>query len=189
MLLRVAYPRAFSDVLEQAALEANVPATLVRAIAREESSFDPTATSPARAYGALQLIVPTARSIAKPLGLPSDAAALKRPEINLRLGARFMAGLLARYGGFAPVLPAAYNAGPGATERFLRDEPQLALDAWVEAIPYRETRRYTRRVLQAYGFYCWLDTGEIASLPFEIPVALRTPTASLSQPAVVSDNR
>jgi soluble lytic murein transglycosylase len=188
-LLRIAYPRAFSDVLEQAALEANVPATLVRAIAREESSFDPAATSPARAYGALQLIVPTARSIAKPLGLPSDAAALKRPEINLRLGARFMAGLLARYSGFAPVLPAAYNAGPGATERFLRDEPQLALDAWVEAIPYRETRRYTRRVLQAYGFYRWLDTGEIASLPFEIPIALRTPTAGIVQPAVVSDSR
>jgi len=189
MLLRIAYPRAFNDVLEQAALEANVPATLVRAIAREESSFDPEATSPARAYGALQLIVPTARSIAKPLGLPSDAAALKRPEINLRLGARFMAGLLARYDGFAPVLPAAYNAGPRATERFLRDEPQLALDAWVEAIPYRETRRYTRRVLQAYGFYRWLDTGEVASLPLEIPAALRKPTASLSQPVVVSDNR
>jgi len=188
-LLRIAYPRAFSDVLEGAALEANVPATLVRAIAREESSFDPAATSPARAYGALQLIVPTARSIAKPMGLPSDAAALKRPEINLRLGARFMAGLLARYSGFAPVLPAAYNAGPGATERFLRDEPQLALDAWVEAIPYRETRRYTRRVLQAYGFYRWLDTGEVASLPFEIPAALRQPTASVSQPAVVSDSR
>jgi soluble lytic murein transglycosylase len=190
MLLRIAYPRAFGDVLEQAALEANVPATLVRAIAREESSFDPEATSPARAYGALQLIVPTARSIAKPLGLPSDAAALKRPEINLRLGARFMAGLLARYAGFAPVLPAAYNAGPGATERFLRDEPQLTLDAWVEAIPYRETRRYTRRVLQAYGFYRWLDTGEVASLPLEIPIALRKPTAAnLSQPVVVSDNR
>jgi soluble lytic murein transglycosylase len=177
-LIRVAYPRAFGDVLERAALEANVPATLVRAIAREESSFDPEATSPARAYGALQLIVPTARSIAKPLGLPSDAAALKRPEINLRLGARFMAGLLARYAGYTPLLPAAYNAGSGATERFLREAPELPLDAWVEAIPYRETRRYTRRVLQAYGFYRWLDGGEVASLPVEIPAGLFKPTAS-----------
>jgi hypothetical protein len=72
----------------------------------------------------------------------------------------------------------------------LRDEPQLALDAWVEAIPYRETRRYTRRVLQAYGFYRWLDTSEVASLPLEIPIALRKPTAAnASQPVVVSDNR
>jgi soluble lytic murein transglycosylase len=170
-LVRVAYPRAFGGVLEQAATEAGVPATLVRAIAREESSFDPTATSPARAYGALQLIVPTARSIAKPLGLPSDAAALKRPEINLRLGARFMSGLLARYDGYTPLLPAAYNAGAGATERFLNEAPELPLDAWVEAIPYKETRRYTRRVLQAYGFYRWLDNGEVASLPVEIPEA------------------
>lgn len=171
-LIRSAYPRAFSDVLERAALEANVPATLVRAIAREESSFDPEATSPARAYGALQLIVPTARAIAKPLGLPSDAAALKRPEINLRLGARFMSGLLARYAGYTPLLPAAYNAGSGATERFLNEAPELPLDAWVEAIPYRETRRYTRRVLQAYGFYRWLDGGEVSSLQVEIPAAL-----------------
>jgi soluble lytic murein transglycosylase len=180
-LLRTAYPRAFAGVLEDAAMEARVPATLVRAVAREESSFDAEAQSPARAYGALQLIVPTARSIAKPLGLPSDANALKRPEINLRLGARFMANLLASYGGFAPLLPAAYNAGPGATERFLQDQRAraeddqrpLALDAWVEAIPYRETRRYTRRVLQAYGFYRWLDDGELTSLPLEIPSTLR----------------
>jgi soluble lytic murein transglycosylase len=161
----------------------------VRAVAREESSFDPEAQSPARAYGALQLIVPTARSIAKPLGLPSDATALKRPEINLRLGARFMANLLASYGGFTPLLPAAYNAGPGATERFLQDQrvrsnPQaLALDAWVEAIPYRETRRYTRRVLQAYGFYRWLDDGELASLPLEIPSTLRAALPEAAQAA------
>lgn len=186
-LLRVAYPCAFRDVLDGAATEAGVPAGLVRAIAREESSFDPTATSPARAYGALQLIVPTARSIAKPLGLPSDAAALKRPEINLRLGARFMAGLLARYAGYTPLLPAAYNAGPGATDRFLSEQPDLALDAWVEAIPYRETRRYTRRVLQAYGFYRWLDAGEVASLPAEIPAALKLPAADPAQPVATSD--
>jgi len=178
-LIRIAYPNAFANVLEGAATEAGVPATLVRAVAREESSFDPLAQSPARAYGALQLIVPTARSIAKPLGLPSDAAALKRPEINLRLGARFMAGLLARYAGYTPLLPAAYNAGTGATERFLNERPGMALDAWVEAIPYRETRRYTRRVLQAYGFYRWLDEGQLASLPLEIPSALHT--ADISQ--------
>jgi soluble lytic murein transglycosylase len=187
-LLRIAYPHAFGGVLEAAASEARVPPALVRAIAREESSFDPTATSPARAYGALQLIVPTARSIAKPLGLPSDAAALKRPEINLRLGARFMAGLLARYAGFTPLLPAAYNAGPGATERFLNEAPELALDAWVEAIPYRETRRYTRRVLQAYGFYRWLDAGEVASLPVAIPAALRKPSASDEQAALMASD-
>jgi len=176
-LLRAAYPRAFALVLEGAAAEAGVPATLVRAVAREESSFDATAQSPARAYGALQLIVPTARSIAKPLGLPSDAASLKRPEVNLRLGASFMAGLLQRYDGYTPLLPSAYNAGPGATQRFLDEQPQLPLDAWVEAIPYRETRRYTRRVLQTYGFYRWLDDGTLASLPIEIPSAARNDLA------------
>ena len=47
--------------------------------------------------------------------------------------------------------PAAYNAGYAATDRWLRESAAQPLDEWIERIPYRETRRYTRRVLQTYG--------------------------------------
>jgi soluble lytic murein transglycosylase len=164
-LLRIAYPAAFEPALGSAAQEAGISASFLRAIAREESSFDPTAVSPARAYGLVQLIAPTARAYAKPLGLPSDPAALKRPEINLRIGARFMKDLFSRYRAFAPLVPAAYNAGPGATNRWLASARSEALDVFIETIPYRETKRYTRRVLQSFAMYRWLDEGAVQTLP------------------------
>jgi soluble lytic murein transglycosylase-like protein len=62
------------------------------------------------------------------------------------------------------IVPAAYNAGLAATDKWLRERGQEPLDEWIEHIPYRETRRYTRRVLQSYGIYAWLDTGKLPPL-------------------------
>ncbi|HMI90143.1 MAG TPA: transglycosylase SLT domain-containing protein, partial [Polyangiales bacterium] len=83
-LWRIAYPRAYEPLIEQVASEQQVPAEFVRAVAREESSFNPEAVSTALAYGLIQLIRPTAKIHATALGLPSDPDALKRPEVNLR---------------------------------------------------------------------------------------------------------
>ncbi|MGD8858800.1 MAG: transglycosylase SLT domain-containing protein [Myxococcales bacterium] len=168
-LWRIAYPRAFSPLIEEVAREADVPAAFVRAVAREESAFNPRAVSTARAYGLIQLIRPTARAHAKALGLPSTPSALMRPEINLRIGSRFIRTLWERYQDNPAVVPAAYNAGHGAADRWIRAAPDRDLDEWIERIPYRETRRYTRRVLQSYGIYAWLDEGELPVLPARLP--------------------
>jgi soluble lytic murein transglycosylase len=180
--LRVVYPRAFSGLVEDAAKRSEVPAAFVRAIAREESSFDPRAVSPADAYGLVQLIRPTAKAHAGPLRLPSDIESLKNPEINLRVGAAFMRALFDRFKINPGIVPAAYNAGPGAADKWLRERGRLSFDEWVETIPYTETRRYTRRVLQSYGAYAWLDEGRIPPLPRELvpptpAVATREPEA------------
>ncbi|MDH5675223.1 MAG: transglycosylase SLT domain-containing protein [Myxococcales bacterium] len=169
-LWRIAFPEAFAPLIENAAAEAQVPAPYVRAVAREESAFDPEAVSRANAYGLIQLIVPTARAHAKPLGLPSHAAALIRPEVNLRIGSRFIRTLWERYHDNPAVVPAAYNAGHGAADRWLREAKDKPLDEWIEAIPYRETRRYTRRVLQSYGIYSFLGSGKLPPLPARLPV-------------------
>jgi soluble lytic murein transglycosylase len=158
-------------LIEQVGSERGVPAELIRAVAREESSFNPKVVSTALAYGLIQLIRPTAKMHAAPLGLPSDPASLKRPEINLRIGSHFLSWLLTRYPQNKGVVPAAYNAGYAAVDRWLRERGALPLDEWVERIPYRETRRYTRRVLQSYGVYAWLDRGQLPSLPAALPAA------------------
>jgi soluble lytic murein transglycosylase len=168
-LWRVVFPRAFRPLIDEVAHKSDVPPAFVRAIAREESSFNPNAVSPANAYGLIQLIRPTARAYAKPLGLPSDPDSLKKPEINLRIGANFMRYLFDRYHGNVAVVPAAYNAGPGAADKWLRERGNLPLDEWIETIPYTETRRYTRRVLQSYGIYAWLDEGRLPELPRKLP--------------------
>jgi soluble lytic murein transglycosylase len=170
-LWRIAYPRAFEPLIEQAAAEQQIPSEFVRAVAREESSFNPEAVSPALAYGLIQLIRPTARTHARSMGLPSDPASLKRPEINLRIGSHFIKELYRRYPSNPAVVPAAYNAGEAATDRWLRESPGVPLDEWIERIPYRETKRYTRRVLQTYGIYAFLDTGKLPPLPAALPAA------------------
>jgi soluble lytic murein transglycosylase len=161
---RVVFPRAYRPLIDDVARKVDIPASFVRAIAREESSFDADAVSRANAYGLIQLIRPTARKYAKPLGLPSDPDSLKTPEINLRIGTAFMRYLFDRYRQNFALVPSAYNAGPGATDRWLRERGQLPLDEWIETIPYKETRRYTKRVLQSYGVYAWLDEGRVPPL-------------------------
>jgi soluble lytic murein transglycosylase len=168
-LWRVVFPRAYRPLIDDVARQANVPAAFVRAVAREESSFDPVVVSSANAYGLIQLIRTTARAYARPLGLPSDPDSLKKPEVNLRIGTSFMRHLFEHYKQNPAIVPAAYNAGYGATDRWLRERPNLELDEWIETIPYTETRRYTRRVLQSYGVYAWLDEGRIPAMLKTLP--------------------
>ncbi|HMI87327.1 MAG TPA: lytic transglycosylase domain-containing protein, partial [Polyangiaceae bacterium] len=115
----MAFPRAFSDVVEREAKKNSIPSALAYAVMREESAFDPDAVSPARAFGLMQLIVPTARKVAKGVGLAYDETSLYRPETNVALGCRFLAELRAKF----PVNPSlaisAYNAGPGAPVRWI----------------------------------------------------------------------
>ncbi len=161
---RLAYPRAFWPLIEDTATGPDVPASFVRAIAREESSFNPRAVSWAHAYGLVQLILPTARRFGRDLDVPIDARTLRDPEVNLAVGTRYMRYLRDRYAN-PGLVPAAYNAGHGAVDRWLRERGHLPFDEFVERIPYDETRRYTRRVLQTWGVYAWLDEGRLPEIP------------------------
>ncbi|MEM6960691.1 MAG: hypothetical protein AAF550_02975, partial [Myxococcota bacterium] len=67
------------------------------------------------------------------------------------------------------LVPAAYNAGHGAVNRWLRSRGDLPLDAFIETIPFEETRRYTRRVLQTYGVYAWLEEEKLPVWPLQLP--------------------
>jgi soluble lytic murein transglycosylase len=166
---RIAYPRAFHPLIETAAHTENVPASFVRAIAREESSFRADAVSVAHAYGLCQIIASTAERIARSRSLESDPQALRRPEINVRIGAAYISALRVRFDPQPALVPAAYNAGEGAVERWLRERGSLPLDEFIEEIPYEETRRYSRRVLQTWGIYAWLDEGELPRWPRDLP--------------------
>ncbi|MEM6956279.1 MAG: transglycosylase SLT domain-containing protein [Myxococcota bacterium] len=160
---RLAYPKAFAPLIETHAQDAEVPATLVRAVAREESGFDPRAVSPASAYGLIQVLVPTARRHGRRLGRTINARTLREADTNLAVGTRFMHWLQNRYED-PRWIPPAYNAGHANLDRWRRRHRSMAFDRFVEAIPYDETRRYTRRVLQSYGVYAWLDEGRLPSL-------------------------
>lgn len=168
---RLAYPLAFKPLIEEQASKQGVPPSLVRAIAREESGFDPTAVSVARAYGLIQLIAPTAKKHAEPLGLPYDPESLKKPEINLPVGIHFLRFLWDRYRSNVAYVPAAYNAGEAAVDRWLNERRNQNVDEWIENIPYSQSRRYSRRVLQTYGIYYWLASQKLPRLYVIWPAA------------------
>ncbi|MEO6599479.1 MAG: transglycosylase SLT domain-containing protein [Polyangiaceae bacterium] len=169
---KLAFPEPFHEIVDREAKRSAQPQALIYAIMREESSFDPEAESAASAVGLMQLIVPTAKSVARPLGLPFDRASLKRPSVNVALGSAELARLAQAFPDNLLLAIPAYNAGPGNPKRWLRDRPNADFDLWVELIPYVETRRYTKRVLASRATYAFLyqrdDFDTFALLPRKI---------------------
>jgi len=132
-----------------------VQPALILGLMRQESSFDPQITSHAGAQGLMQLMAPTAAQLAR--NLHTQAAPLTDPQVNLRLGEAYFAGLLAQFGGVVPYAVAAYNAGPHRVHLWLTDTPAGsdadAMIDWIELIPYAETRNYVQRVLESAAIY------------------------------------
>lgn len=128
--------------------------TIIHAITRQESQFDREAVSHAGARGLMQLMPGTAREQAGKLGLGYDLAALTRDTgYNIALGSGYFQRMLAYYNGSYPLAIAAYNAGPGNVNKWLKangDPRTGAVDwlQWIEAIPLTETRGYVQRVLE-----------------------------------------
>ncbi|MGB5812140.1 MAG: transglycosylase SLT domain-containing protein, partial [Polyangiales bacterium] len=169
LIWEATYPMAFFPLIEKIADDNGVPPAFVRAVAREESSFDPDAMSWAKAYGLVQLIMPTAKRFADEAGVKATPRSLRKPEVNLKIGSAYMAWLWDRLDPNAALVPSAYNAGEGAVRRWLEEDATRPLDVFVEEIPYDETRRYTRRVLQTYGVYQWLADETLPPLPAALP--------------------
>jgi soluble lytic murein transglycosylase len=128
--------------------------TMVHAISRQESQFAQNAISHAGARGLMQLMPGTAREQSNLLGLSYAISALTAdPSYNMRLGDAYFGRLMTIYNGSYPLSVAAYNAGPGNVNRWLRDngDPRNGsvdwID-WIERIPLSETRGYVQHVLE-----------------------------------------
>lgn len=165
----VAFPRAFEPLVRKECQTTGLPVSLTWGIMREESAFWPEAKSKSNAFGLMQLIVSTARGAAHGTELPFDENGLKRPDVNVALGTRVLAGLRSSFPG-NPVLPiAGYNAGGGAVGRWVAKHPGEDTDLFVEEIPFEETRSYVKKVLASETAYAWLydrpSLKEVLALP------------------------
>ncbi len=156
----IAYPPAFRGDVQRWAPPAGVPVDLLQALMREESALDPHAVSPVGAIGLTQLMLPTAREVARQLKIRRPSRAdLMNGALNIRIGARYLGQLLRRFDGRVALAVAAYNAGGGAVSRWLEARGDLELDEFVEEIPFEETRGYVKRVLRSYAAYRLLYGG------------------------------
>jgi soluble lytic murein transglycosylase len=128
--------------------------TMVHAITRQESQFAMNAVSHAGARGLMQLMPGTAREQAGKLQMSYDPQGLTQDAgYNIMLGDAYFARMMDYFGGSYPLAVAAYNAGPGNVNKWLRangDPRYGGTDwiEWIERIPLPETRNYVQRVLE-----------------------------------------
>ncbi|WP_231489507.1 transglycosylase SLT domain-containing protein [Billgrantia saliphila] len=141
------FPEAYREHFLHWGQRNGVDPFLLMGIARRESAYNPEALSPAGARGLMQLMPGTATLLSRQLGIndPGPYGVLD-PELNIRLGSTYIRDMVDRYRGNRLAAAAAYNAGPGRVDRWLRDAPE-EFDLFVEAIPFRETRDYVQAVL------------------------------------------
>jgi len=127
-------PSAFDQLIVESAQRHGVDPSLVKAIVKVESNFDPSVVSHAGAKGLMQLMDGTAEM----LGVTDSFD----PTQNVDGGVRFVRYLLDRYGNDETLALAAYNAGPGAVDKH-KGIP-----------PFQETQKYVTLVLQAREAFC-----------------------------------
>ncbi|MDP9235845.1 MAG: transglycosylase SLT domain-containing protein [Chloroflexota bacterium] len=165
-LLRIAYPGAYSDLVTDAAKQQGVSSTLLLALVRQESYYDPDAGSDAGALGLTQVVPSTGEAIANDLGVaafsPND---LYRPKLSLNFGASYLADQLKQFDGDPYHALAAYNGGPGTASSAIKSAGDDE-DLFVEDLEFDETQRYVRLVMENYARYRQLYEGvDRPSLP------------------------
>ena len=149
----VIYPFGWRDEVGEAATRAGLDPFLVAAIVREESSYYPRAVSRAGARGLMQLMPATAKPMADVRGLAfEDGGVLDNPRANLDIGTAFLAGLMKEFGDPRLAI-AAYNAGPKRVRDWWKARRTGDMEAFVEQIPYDETRQYVKRVMLSWTEY------------------------------------
>jgi len=153
--LRLAHPVVRAPELWQHAQSLDIDPFMMLGLMRQESSYRETARSRVGATGLLQIMPRTGSRMADILGETDfHPDLLLDPSLNLRYGLSYMALLLRRFEGVFPMAVASYNAGPHNVSRWYRPwQGRISMDAFVEQIPYTETRDYVKKVSGNYAAY------------------------------------
>ena len=144
----VFYPLAYWDIITQESRARHLDPYQVAGLIRQESVFNPRAVSSAKAYGLMQVVVPTGILTAKKYGVDRTITmeSLFEPRLNIQLGTAYLRDQIDKYGRIEYVA-AAYNAGPNRLVQWRATLPP-ELDEWAEAVPFRETRLYIQGVVR-----------------------------------------
>ncbi len=168
----ILYPPAFAETVSRNAVDNRISENLAYALIRAESNFFAEARSPVGALGLMQLMPATAKDTARQMRETVTIPQLTIPEVNVRIGTRYLKGLLNRFNGNLVSAIAAYNAGPSPVLRWRKNLSGLREDEFIESIPYGETREYVKRVLAGMEIYRRLYGGEE---PSSLAMAAKAP--------------
>ena len=140
------YPLRYEETIRQASRQNGLEPTFVAGVIHAESRFRPDAESSQEAYGLMQMLPETAEFVQQRSGIEGD---FREPRTNIRLGTWYLGYLGERYEGDERLMLAAYNSGEGTVDGWISEE---GFDI-AEDIPFKETRQYVERSLEARQRY------------------------------------
>jgi soluble lytic murein transglycosylase len=185
--LTLRYPPAYIDLFTDSAGLAGIDTTWAMGIARSESLFMPDVKSSAGALGLMQLMPATGAATAREFRIPyRNSDSLLDPQTNIRLGTRYLGKMQSLFGNHPVLSTAAYNAGPNRISTWLPAGEEIGAALWIETLPYGETRKYVRRVLESQVIFAWsLGRPELRlkELLLPVPSALQLQARLLPAPA------
>ena len=168
--LELRFPVLYRDMIEASAQRNNIEPDWVYGVLRQESAFVPDARSSAGALGLMQLMPRTGQMTGRRINLrlPNNTAILN-VENNLKLGTSYLRTVLDINHGHQILATASYNAGPNRVREWLPETKPLAADAWVDTVPYNETRNYVKNVMAFTTVYAYRLETTIRRLQDRMP--------------------
>jgi len=150
---RLYFPVLERETLITSSKENRLDPVLVASLIRQESNFNPLATSPVGARGLMQLMPAVGKTLADAKGIgPWDPDILYQPAINIKLGTAHLSELVRKYPEVVKVL-SAYNAGESRVAKWSGKAGAGDPEVFTERIPFVETRDYVRAVLRNRAYY------------------------------------
>ena len=155
---RILFPEPYWATIQAESVRNNLDPYMVASLIRQESEFNPSAVSPANAYGLMQLLPSVGKQLAREEGISHfQTFELLDPETNIRLGTRYLRKTLDKFGGVPEYGLAAYNAGDERVVDWQAAGPYQGIDEFVESIPFTETREYVEGILRNQETYRAID--------------------------------
>ena len=150
---QIGYPIKYQEIVEEYSEKYSLDKYLVYSIIRTESKFDCYATSSVGAKGLMQIAPETGKDCAEKLGIRGyNESSLFEPEINIQIGCYYLSYLIKHYKSKETAI-AAYNGGMGNVNSWLKDSRYSDGKGKLKNIPFKETRNYVTRVLDAEQKY------------------------------------
>ena len=155
---RILFPEPWWNTIQTESAKNNLDPYLVASLIRQESEFDATVISYANAYGLMQLLPSVGRTLARQEGIAHfQTFQLLDPNMNIRLGTRYLRQMLDKFGGVQEYALAAYNAGDNRVAEWQAAGPYSGIDEFVESIPFTQTREYVEAILRNEETYRAID--------------------------------
>ncbi len=156
-VLKLIFPLTDQAEIENHAKLQDLDPILIQSLIKQESAFEEDAFSNSGAAGLMQIMPATALEVSHHL----ERTSLIGVDTNLEIGTRYFKKLLTQFDNNTVYALAAYNAGPQAVKRWIKDRPAGSSGLeFIESIPYKETREYVMSILRNYYWYTYLIKGE-----------------------------